>query len=289
MTGPKPISEKQLAANRRNAQRSTGPRTAEGKAASRYNALKHGIFARAIIPDPLRAYESPDDFEALHHALRQDLAPATPFEELLVERIATYHWRLARLVRSEAAEVAHLLDDATNRYTDEAQPAPGRRISTRTTKGELARELQDSLDRPERLRFLLDLHDPDAAPCPDDQLVARAQEAIASLEAEHQRLLARRHEVDLQRRAIPGLGNALLYARYEASLERQLNRAIETLRLTQARRQAGSPPPPPPPRHPSAAPAAVDPLAASEQELALASDQNPPLAAPTFAESDPPT
>jgi len=52
------VSDKQLAANRANAQRSTGPRTPEGKAIARYNALTHGILARAVIPEALTPYES---------------------------------------------------------------------------------------------------------------------------------------------------------------------------------------------------------------------------------------
>jgi hypothetical protein len=45
------ISEKRLLANRRNAQRSTGPRTAEGKQISRNNALRHGL-TRRVASDP---------------------------------------------------------------------------------------------------------------------------------------------------------------------------------------------------------------------------------------------
>ena len=46
---PIPISPERLAANRRNAQKSTGPRTAEGKAASRQNAFKHGMTGEGIV------------------------------------------------------------------------------------------------------------------------------------------------------------------------------------------------------------------------------------------------
>lgn len=47
-------TEKQIAANRRNALKSTGPRTPEGKARSRWNALKHGILAKAVVAPPYR-------------------------------------------------------------------------------------------------------------------------------------------------------------------------------------------------------------------------------------------
>ncbi len=49
MTGPKRVSERQLAANRKNTLRSTGPNTPEGKAVSARNAIKHGILSKAVI------------------------------------------------------------------------------------------------------------------------------------------------------------------------------------------------------------------------------------------------
>ena len=81
-------TQEQLAANRQNAQHSTGPRTHAGKAASRYNALQHGILAQALIPSCLEPYESRAEFDALHQDLRADLQPASTLEDLLVERIA---------------------------------------------------------------------------------------------------------------------------------------------------------------------------------------------------------
>ena len=47
------ISENRIEANRRNARNSTGPKTAEGKAMSRMNGFKHGIFAREVVPPPV--------------------------------------------------------------------------------------------------------------------------------------------------------------------------------------------------------------------------------------------
>ena len=59
-------TEKQIEANRRNAQRSTGPKTPERKARSALNALQHGIRSSlAVIPG-----ESPENFETLYDALR---------------------------------------------------------------------------------------------------------------------------------------------------------------------------------------------------------------------------
>ena len=77
-------SENQVAANRRNAAKSTGPKTAQGKQVVRMNALKHGLRAeRVVIPG-----EDPEEFEALFQGLQEDWQPVGARENLLVERLA---------------------------------------------------------------------------------------------------------------------------------------------------------------------------------------------------------
>ena len=86
-------SEKQIEANRRNAQKSTGPKTPQGKAAVRLNALRHGLRARTVVlPD-----EKPDDFHQLCADLEAEFQPQTRAEQILVEEMAVSHWKLARL------------------------------------------------------------------------------------------------------------------------------------------------------------------------------------------------
>ena len=89
MTGPKRVTEKQLAANRANALRSTGPRTPEGKMRSRWNALTHGPLAKAVVPPSLEPYESRQEFDALLAVLGDEFSPGSTIEEMLVECIAT--------------------------------------------------------------------------------------------------------------------------------------------------------------------------------------------------------
>jgi hypothetical protein len=98
-------TEKQRAANRRNAQRSTGPRTEQGKARSRWNALKHGAFARQLAVDDPRVGEDAAQFEALRRAYLEQLRPVGELERLWVERIALHSWRLKRSARCEAARI----------------------------------------------------------------------------------------------------------------------------------------------------------------------------------------
>ena len=69
-----PISPEQLAANRANAQKSTGPRTPEGKSKSRLNAFRHGITAQVIVmpPEQMEAYMNFN--KDLYHAFAQAMS-----------------------------------------------------------------------------------------------------------------------------------------------------------------------------------------------------------------------
>ena len=82
----------QIAANQANAQRSTGPKTQEGKAKSAMNRLTHGFAsAQYIIPG-----EDPAAFHALLDELRIEHLPETPTEEIFVEKMAQTQWLTQR-------------------------------------------------------------------------------------------------------------------------------------------------------------------------------------------------
>ena len=81
--------------------RGTGPRTPKGKEKSKQNALKHGIFAKAVV---LKG-ESQAEFDALLNGLREDFQPVGTLEEGLVEMLAVTRWRQRRLLIAEGAEV----------------------------------------------------------------------------------------------------------------------------------------------------------------------------------------
>jgi len=83
----------QILANRLNAMKSTGPRTAEGKNASSRNALQHGLCAEKH----LLAFEDAAGFDSLHQDLRSRFRPIGESEEKLVLRIAQAQWRLDRV------------------------------------------------------------------------------------------------------------------------------------------------------------------------------------------------
>jgi hypothetical protein len=98
------VSEKQLAANRRNAKRSTGPKTKKGKVASSANAMKHGVYGMHLSPirrGPFR--EDPDEFVATVTATIEVLRPRDLLEHRVAQRIALALTRGERLDVVEAA------------------------------------------------------------------------------------------------------------------------------------------------------------------------------------------
>src|SRR5262249_23158399 len=92
-------SEAKIAANRRNALKSTGPKTERGRERARLNALRHGMTAKHLVADD----EDFGDFARFNAELRATLAPADAVEEQLVDGIVVSTWRLRRAWRTEAA------------------------------------------------------------------------------------------------------------------------------------------------------------------------------------------
>ena len=91
-------SDAKIAANRANAKKSTGPRTAAGKAASSRNNTRHGLTAKLFLLDT----EDPAQYEALRSDLIDSYRPANAAELMLVEEIAQNFWRLQRARHIEA-------------------------------------------------------------------------------------------------------------------------------------------------------------------------------------------
>ncbi len=110
-------TERQIAANRLNAQRCTGPKTPEGKASASRNSVTHGLTSHSgLLPG-----EKLEDFSDLRARVFTELAPDTAIEIELAERIASLLWRLRRVPAFEAALLAW-----TNACKDKASPfTPG--------------------------------------------------------------------------------------------------------------------------------------------------------------------
>jgi len=115
--GEAAVSARKRAANRRNAQKSTGPRTAQGKARSSQNAVKLGLFSRQVVPSARLLDEDPAELEALLAALRRRYAPRGCEEELMVDRMASLWWRLQRLATIGQLCLQECLEDDEGYFT----------------------------------------------------------------------------------------------------------------------------------------------------------------------------
>jgi hypothetical protein len=90
-------TQAQILANRRNSEKSTGPKTAEGKAAVAKNATKHGLFAQ----DNVVISENQAEFDAFRNEMLAELAPVGVMESILAERMVSLTWRLKRAERMQ--------------------------------------------------------------------------------------------------------------------------------------------------------------------------------------------
>src|ERR1035437_5250476 len=98
----------QITANHANAQKSIGPRSVEGKSASRFNALKHGIDAQSIVIPG----EDSDDYDALADAYHREYCPEPPSEAFHVQTMLRAAWQKLRLARVEADLTRTLLAES---------------------------------------------------------------------------------------------------------------------------------------------------------------------------------
>ncbi len=110
-------SFRHIEANRRNALRSTGPRTEEGKRSSRGNAYRHGLTAETVVAK----VEDEVDYRAFEAAVIADYDAQTAVERELVLRLASLLWRLRRAAAVETdllSVQAENLADRRNRGDD---------------------------------------------------------------------------------------------------------------------------------------------------------------------------
>jgi len=91
------ISAQRLAANKQNAQHSTGPKTENGKANSSRNASTHNIYSTYLLQEG----ESEDLFISFRNLLINDLNPQSFLELAQADRIISIHWKLRRVQSAE--------------------------------------------------------------------------------------------------------------------------------------------------------------------------------------------
>ena len=113
-------SAAQIEANRRNAQKSSGPKTEKGKARVRYNAFKHGMTARTIMPG--LTHEDPDQLREKTLRLINDLQPSNEAELDQVRQAARLTLAIERADRFEMAHMNQRIRAAARERVQEVNP-----------------------------------------------------------------------------------------------------------------------------------------------------------------------
>jgi hypothetical protein len=146
-------SLKQIEANRRNALKSSGPKTIEGKERARCNALKHGLTAETVIA----VLENADDYETFEAAVISDYNAETAVERQLVLRLASVLWRLRRATGIETAIFTSQTEDAGSLFKTNAATRFNFDATTAIAEGflQLAAVPTLPLDRLSRYEYFL--------------------------------------------------------------------------------------------------------------------------------------
>ena len=101
--------QKQLVANRRNAARSTGPKTRLGKAIASRNAITHGLTTSDIVINSPHLTENAQHYDHLLKSLFDELRPNGVLQQHLVIKIANCLWRYRRVINAETARISDQL------------------------------------------------------------------------------------------------------------------------------------------------------------------------------------
>ena len=178
-TVKKRTTKKQTKANRANSKKSTGPRTAEGKARVRLNAIKHGLRAEHVVVLGGPTAEDPAEFDSLLSGMLRDCKPAGVLERVLVERLAVSYWRLRRAYRFEARAIeqankpnplSKMLEELSQLPLNKPglQELPGLRSLDKLVRYELMidRELLRTATQLQHLQRVRKLEEEDADPEP---------------------------------------------------------------------------------------------------------------------------
>ncbi|MFN7923590.1 MAG: hypothetical protein U0Q16_26045 [Bryobacteraceae bacterium] len=106
------MTDRKLEANRTNAQHSTGPRTAEGKAVSSQNATTHGLFSATFAVAP----QDREEFDIFLQLQREELRPQGINEELIFSNLVQAAWKIEATRRLEAQALAEQNEASLDKY-----------------------------------------------------------------------------------------------------------------------------------------------------------------------------
>lgn len=260
-----------IEANRRNAQKSTGPKTQAGKDKSKLNAIKHGLVAQATVIPVGEAKESDDEFTQLLDRVMTEFEPQGFIEEMLTERIAICYWRLRRAAYAEVGEIRQTLETSEGQaYEDDLSRFYCARAKCEQFDSRIE-NVEELLSTVVGIEFVIDHVEAaqkkfDKKGLLDDETLEKLSKYLGfncdedmydlspdqikiiarKLDEEKERLLAKkarleenrqlRHEINPIRSAIPLDVSRII--RYETTIERAFYKALNKLEELQQRRKA---------------------------------------------------
>ena len=187
------------------------------------NATTHGVLVPNVIPPSLRPYEDTDEFAAHVAGFYRQYAPANPMEDHLVQTIISCTWNLGRLARAQGGAIAQAQERAI--------AANAFRAEQLACVAQDAAAMQAAIDAGDmdQLRSVLDPHSIYVSCNTDQGALALADDQLRRCHAETRDQSCRDPQSALDRAALPAPQQALLFARYESHLQRQLHRSLATL------------------------------------------------------------
>ncbi len=250
------MSPEAILARKHSAQKSTGPRSAAGKARSSRNALKYGLLAESVVINSPYSSEEQADFDSILADFVAEYEPRGLTEETLVERIATAYWRLRRVQQFEIGSVRQALEtpdtkdaeiDELRRQVAQAQeavaielemagaiiradqptdPAAPQQQPTPSEATKLAKYLIDFARRQAGVPGLKRLTNVLPGLLEDKQKeAADLQAQLAAAEADEPLRRSRKELIN----SLPQGKDLLKVIRYETMLERRFNRSVAEL------------------------------------------------------------
>jgi len=233
-------SQKQIEANRQNAKRSTGPKSAKGKKVSRMNATTHGLTAQQIVMEG----EDLDEFEILKTELIKEFDPVSVIERELVALLASYIWRNRRVPVQEVA-IMEAEREAINECESDSNESKIDVLAERAKRYDPVYTRQQM--REHSMRQYPDLPQPFCPYLDDPNFVPEEVEPL-KLRDEVEVTVTVETDSELARKAMLRLGRALLrdtsptgvrskLARYETHLVNMIERILDRLRKLKEQRR----------------------------------------------------
>jgi len=268
---PFAVTDKRITANRRNALKSTGPRTKTGKAAVAKNSIGHGIFSIALVIEPI---ESRREWNQYWKGMLASLAPCGMLEMTFAERVISTAWRLRRVMRYETEQVQSTQEGAEEVIANQFRDRAASRGNDAVRNAEyllsdiVARSEGGDYGDDEYVRDDTELNEEDAQellsrayddlgwadkfddywrtlPKPESLTAGLVRQLVSRLADRHYEFSAKLMAVKLKpslenyrrEHLVPGQETLQKVMRYEAYLSRQFYRDLHELQRLQAMRQ----------------------------------------------------